>query len=244
MNQCKYWLTVSWFTSLLYDVMFDCVYYCTEFRIFDDALPGLHERDRHWGYQKCFGHFVYNWHHHWRIRWRNSRFGHHSRSVLYTTAIVFVMNSLSFYETTYCFMLLLGNEDNWHLVLASTAVPVTMCAAVWFLLPESPRYLIVTKHKTEEGSKGRSLPNQLKILKSWFFVCVKNSVDWGINRLKNSRTKSSLYFEKLKTKRRKLMLKTKASGRSNGCGAPNTNGFLSCAPWSCIADTNYVASTR
>lgn len=49
--------------------------------------------------------------------------------------------------------IILGNEDNWHLVLASTAVPVTMCAAVWFLLPESPRYLIVTKHKTEEGSK-------------------------------------------------------------------------------------------
>lgn len=45
----------------------------------------------------------------------------------------------------------LGNEDYWNILLALTSVPALMCLAVWYYLPESPRFLFVNRSKTDEA---------------------------------------------------------------------------------------------
>ncbi|XP_032776899.2 solute carrier family 2, facilitated glucose transporter member 1 [Daphnia magna] len=57
---------------------------------------------------------------------------------------------------------LLGNEDNWNVLLALTCIPALLCLAVWYYLPETPRYLFVLQQKTDlafkELSRLRGLP--------------------------------------------------------------------------------------
>lgn len=47
-----------------------------------------------------------------------------------------------------------GNEDNWNVLLALTCIPALLCLAVWYYLPETPRYLFVLQQKTDLAFKG------------------------------------------------------------------------------------------
>ncbi|XP_046649866.1 solute carrier family 2, facilitated glucose transporter member 3-like [Daphnia pulicaria] len=57
---------------------------------------------------------------------------------------------------------LLGNEEDWNWLLALTCIPALLCLAVWYYLPETPRYLFVIQQKTDtafkELSRLRGLP--------------------------------------------------------------------------------------
>jgi len=46
---------------------------------------------------------------------------------------------------------LLGTEEHWNILLAINAVPALASAAVWYFLPESPRFLFVLRHNSDAG---------------------------------------------------------------------------------------------
>ena len=56
----------------------------------------------------------------------------------------------------------IGTEEHWNILLAITAVPALISAALWWFIPESPRYLFVLTHNGEAGIKGAFLQPKIR----------------------------------------------------------------------------------
>lgn len=93
--------------------------------------------------------------------------------------------------------IVLGTEEHWNILLAITAVPALISAALWWFIPESPRYLFVLTHNGEAGIKElcrlrqksvKELDDEIELLRREITEMVKlgsadESIGWSIGSI-------------------------------------------------------------